>query len=105
MSVEQVVLAYHRILLQEMDGARRRAHDERQLRTLRVHQADVEREIRTFAVHLRSETRGRVALTHISDRSPQFERCERAVLDNVDPTYRTLLQHVRSTSGVAEEQP
>ena len=65
----------------------------------------MERELRTFAVHLRSETRGRVALTHISDRSPQFERCERAVLDNVDPTYRALLQHVRSTSSVAEEKP
>lgn len=91
----QVVLAYHRILTQEVDAARRRASDERQGRTVRVLQAEGERRIRTFAVHLRSESRGRVNLTHISDRSPQLERCERAVLDNADPTCRHLLQHVR----------
>ena len=63
---------------------------------MRVLQAEGERRIRTFAVHLRSESRGRVNLTHISDRSPQLERCERAVLDNADLTCRHLLQHVRS---------
>jgi hypothetical protein len=68
------------------------------IKDLRVQfeQAKMKRDIMLFSVHLREETDGAVLLVYLEESSAQYQRCEKAVIDNLgqDCTFDATVVNV-----------
>jgi hypothetical protein len=90
-----IVIAYYAILDKEMDYAKNKLFKERSIKAIQLQQAKIARDVKIFSLHLSSESKGGISLLHIESASPQFERCEKAVFDNIDPLSRTRQSHLK----------
>ena len=80
----RLVLEYHSILNREMNLSKSRLTTERVQKEILLRQEALVRDLRFFACNLSVETKGKVNLTLLHQDSPQFERCVKAVLDNIN---------------------
>ena len=83
MNIHSSLNAYFEIITS--DAARARSQMSSKITDLRVQfeQAKLKRDIMLFSVHLREETDGAVLLVYLEESSAQYQRCEKAVIDNL----------------------
>ena len=79
----QLVLQYYVILRHEMEESRKQLFFERQDKNLAIQHALVLKEIQIFACHIKQESKSAVVLSTLGTETPQFERCAKAVKDNL----------------------
>jgi hypothetical protein len=99
-SLLESVLNYYAILSQEMSAANEGLQIERTDKVVVLKQAAILRDLRYFACNLYVETKGRISLTMLHQESPQFERCVKAVMDNINTAITEELQMDTSTTKV-----
>eukprot|EP01038_Epipyxis_sp_PR26KG_P010789 gene10789-14486_t len=90
------VLQYYSILYEEMKVTRRRLHNEKLEKEIQIMQENSLKNIRLFACHLAVETKGQIGFTLLSNESPQANRCNKAVLDNVLQSFSSEVDDLQS---------
>lgn len=82
-----LVLEYYSILQNEISLTRSRLSDEQREKVVALKQLNVLRNTQLYAAHLKLETRNRCCYTILRQDSPQFQRCGKAVLDNLAQSF------------------
>jgi hypothetical protein len=85
-------LQYFSVLKQEIESAFQQLESERMEKESLKRQAKVARDIMLFNQHLRMESRNRIELTLLHPESAQFQRCVRAVHDNLNESFGLMLK-------------
>ena len=90
----KVVVSYFHILEKELHLARQKALGEQVEKSVKILQANTIRDVKIFAINLMEGSKSKLCLTQVLPESAQFERCEKAVLDNIEPVAKDLAEHV-----------
>lgn len=85
-------LQYFFVLKQEIDSASQQLQSERCEKDALKRQAKVARDIMLFNQHLRMESRKRIEISLLHHESAQFQRCVRAVHDNLNDSFGLMLK-------------
>jgi len=85
----QLILTYHSILELEMSAAREKTAIQKREKAIQIMQAGILRDVRKFSLNLAVESQRKISLIHVSHGSQQFERCEKAIFDNIDPRVKS----------------
>lgn len=86
------MMQYFLVLKQEIESVANQLDTERSEKESLKRQAKVARDILLFNCHLRMESRGKIELSLLHQESAQFQRCVRAVQDNMQSSFGGLLQ-------------
>ena len=78
----ELVLQYYSVLKDEWVASRGELEKQRDRKSTALLHAEVNRDFKYFAFHLRNETSGIISLSLVNTNSAQYERCVRAVIDN-----------------------
>ncbi len=85
-------LQYFSVLKEEIEGAAHQLQIERSEKESLKKQAKVGRDIMLFNQHLRMESRKQIELVPLHPESAQFQRCVRAVHDNLNESFGLMLK-------------
>eukprot|EP01039_Chlorochromonas_danica_P005261 gene5261-5795_t len=80
----QSILQYASVIKADMEAAKRQLAQERQEKEILKQQARVCRDFLLFSCHLNMESRGRIDIVCLPHQSTQFQRCVKAVHDNLN---------------------
>jgi hypothetical protein len=82
-----LVMEYYSVLEKEVLSTRNRLTNEAIEKEIKIKQAIALNNIRTFLCHLNVETNNKILITSLPKESPQFLRCVKAIIENLNPVY------------------
>lgn len=82
--LNEIFLEYSKLVDLQRKFTRMKVEAEKRTIQSRIKYTEVLYELKRFAFHVDIETRSKVQLIQLSDESPQYHRCEKAVQDNLN---------------------